>query len=79
AGLQIEAMTHASAAGERFLAVAGKAVSIPEMADILRADLGDAAGNITRRRIPSWLVRILALFNPMAREAAPRLGIRANA
>jgi len=79
ASLQIETMTHAGAAGERFLAVAGKAVPLPQMADILRADLGDAAGNITRRRIPSWLVRILALFNPMAREAAPRLGIRANA
>jgi len=79
ASLQIAAMTHPDAAGERFLAVAGKAMSIPEMADVLRTGLGPAGARITRRRVPSWVVRILALFNPMAREAAPRLGIRSNA
>ncbi|NYT39430.1 aldehyde reductase [Sphingomonas sp. R-74633] len=79
AALQIEAMTHPDAAGERFLAVAGKAMSIPQMADVLRKNLGPAGARITRRRIPSWLVRIMALFNPMAREAAPRLGIQSNA
>lgn len=79
ASLQIAAMTHPDAAGERFLAVAGKAMSIPEMADVLRAGLGPAGARITRRRVPSWVVRIMALFNPMAREAAPRLGIRSNA
>lgn len=79
ASLQIAAMTHPDAAGERFLAVAGKAMSIPEMADVLRTGLGPAGARITRRRVPSWVVRIMALFNPMAREAAPRLGIRSNA
>jgi dihydroflavonol-4-reductase len=79
AWLQIEAMTNPDAAGERFLAVAGPAMSIPQMADVLRANLGPAAAKITSRRIPSWLVRIMALFNPMAREAAPRLGIQSNA
>lgn len=79
ASLQIEAMTHPDAAGERFLAVAGPAMSIPQMADVLRRNLGAAGARITRRRIPSWLVRIMALFNPMAREAAPRLGIQSNA
>lgn len=79
ASLQITAMTDPAAAGERFLAVAGPAMSIPQMAELLRANLGPAAKNITSRRIPSWLVRVMALFNPMAREAAPRLGIQANA
>lgn len=79
AGLQLAAMTHPDAAGERFLAVAGKAMSIPQMADVLRGGLGAAGAGITRRRVPSWLVRIMALFNPMAREAAPRLGIQSNA
>ncbi|MDG2532288.1 aldehyde reductase [Sphingomonas sp. HITSZ_GF] len=79
ASLQVEAMTHPDAAGERFLAVAGKAMSIPQMADVLRQGLGPAGARITRRRVPSWLVRIMALFNPMAREAAPRLGIQSNA
>jgi len=79
AGLQLAAMTHPDAAGERFLAVAGKAMSIPQMADVLRSGLGAAGAGITRRRVPNWLVRIMALFNPMAREAAPRLGIQSNA
>ncbi|MDQ0250450.1 dihydroflavonol-4-reductase [Sphingomonas kyeonggiensis] len=79
ASLQVDAMTHGKAAGERFLAVAGKAMSIPEMADVLRTGLGPAGARITRRRVPSWAVRIMALFNPMAREAAPRLGIRSSA
>lgn len=79
ASLQIDAMTHEKAAGERFLAVAGKAMSIPETAEVLRTGLGPASARITRRRVPSWVVRIMALFNPMAREAAPRLGIRSNA
>lgn len=79
ASLQIKAMTDPAAVGERFLAVAGDALSIADMAGILRAELGDAAAKVPRRRIPSWLVRIMALFNPMAREAAPRLGIRGNA
>ncbi|WP_404333409.1 SDR family oxidoreductase [Sphingomonas sp. MMS12-HWE2-04] len=79
ANLQISAMTDPAAASERFLAIAGPAVSIPQMAEVLRSALGPAAKNVTRRRVPSWVVRILALFNPMAREAAPRLGIKANA
>jgi len=79
ASLQVDAMTHEKAAGERFLAVAGKAMSIPEMAEVLRSGLGPAGTRITRRRVPSWVVHIMALFNPMAREAAPRLGIRSSA
>ncbi len=79
ASLQIEAMTRPDAAGERFLAVAGPAMSVGQMADVLRSSLGDAGARITRRRVPSWLVRLMALFNPMAREAAPRLGIQSNA
>lgn len=79
ASLQLTAMTHPDAAGERFLAVAGKAMSIPQMAEVLRAGLGAAGARITRRRVPSWAVRLMALFNPMAREAAPRLGIQSNA
>ncbi len=79
ASLQVEAMTSPAAAGERFLAVAGKAMSVAQMADVLRNGLGPVGAHITRRRVPSWLVRIMALFNPMAREAAPRLGIQSNA
>ncbi len=79
ASLLIRAMTDPAAAGQRFLAVAGDSISAPQMGAILRARLGKAAHRVPRRALPSWLIRLMAPFNPMAREAAPRLGIHANA
>jgi dihydroflavonol-4-reductase len=75
ASLQIVAMTDPRAAGERLLAVAGGSLSMHEMAVILHDRLGTAVP----RRLPNWLIRTLALFNPMAREAVPRLGIKGEA
>ena len=79
AELHLRAMTDPAAAGERFLAVAGEAMSFHEMAKVLRDRLGPAAARVPRRELPDWLVRLLALFNPLAREAVPRLGIKASA
>ena len=75
ASLQILAMTDPRAGNERFLAVAGEPASLHQMAMMLH----EALGTKVPRRLPSWLVRTLALFNPMAREAVPRLGIRGRA
>jgi len=79
AGLQIKAMTAPEAAGERFLAVAGNALSFHQMAEALRIGLGEQGKKAKLRELPDWLVRLVAIFNPLAREAVPRLGIRANA
>ena len=79
AELQLRAMTDPAAKGERFLAVAGDAMSFHEMALVLRDNLGAAAAKVPTRQLPDWLIRLLALFNPLAREAAPRLGIKASA
>lgn len=79
AGMQIKAMTAPEAKGERFLAVAGDPVSIYDMSVILRQGMGEKAAKAKLRQIPDWLMRIMALFNPLAREAGPRLGIRAAA
>ncbi|MDP5277895.1 aldehyde reductase [Sphingomonas sp. DG1-23] len=79
ATLHLRAMTDPAAAGERFLAVAGEAMSFHEMAMVLRERLGPAAARVPKRQLPDWLVRLLAIFNPLAREAVPRLGIKANA
>ncbi|MDV3457129.1 aldehyde reductase [Sphingomonas sp. HF-S4] len=79
ADLHLRAMTDPAAAGERFLAVAGEAVSFHQMATVLRERLGPAAAKVPRRELPDWLIRLLALFNPLAREAVPRLGIKASA
>ncbi|WP_294045510.1 aldehyde reductase [Sphingomonas sp.] len=79
AGMQVKAMTAPEAAGQRFLAVAGPALSFHEMAEILRQGLGPRGAKAKLRELPDWLVRLVAIVNPLAREAIPRLGIRANA
>jgi dihydroflavonol-4-reductase len=79
AGMQIKAMTAPNAKGERFLAVAGDPVSIHDMSVILQQGMGEKAAKAKLRQVPDWLMRIMALFNPLAREAGPRLGIRAAA
>jgi len=79
AGMQIKAMTAPEAKGERFLAVAGDPVSIYDMSVILQQGMGEKAAKAKLRQVPNWLMRIMALFNPLAREAGPRLGIRAAA
>jgi dihydroflavonol-4-reductase len=79
AGMQIKAMTAPEAKGERFLAVAGDPVSIYDMSVILRQGMGEKAAKAKLRQLPDWLMRVMALFNPLAREAGPRLGIRSAA
>ncbi|WP_213979990.1 aldehyde reductase [Sphingomonas sp. dw_22] len=79
ANLQLRAMTDPRASGERFLAVAGESMSFHEIAMVLRAHLGQAAARVPRHQLPDWVIRLLAVFNPLAREAVPRLGIKASA
>ncbi|MBN8815016.1 MAG: aldehyde reductase [Sphingomonas sp.] len=79
AGMQVKAMTAPEARGERFLAVAGKALSFHDMAEALHTGLGEEGAKAKMRELPDWLVLIVAIFNPLAREAVPRLGIKANA
>jgi len=79
AGMQIKAMTAPQAKGERFLAVAGDPVSIYDMSMILQQGMGEKAAKAKLRQLPDWLIRVMALFNPLAREAAPRVGIRSAA
>jgi dihydroflavonol-4-reductase len=75
AELHLRAMIEPTAAGERFLATAGDALSLHEMAQMLRAGLGPAAWRVPRFEMPDFLVRLVALALPMARAAVPRLGI----
>jgi dihydroflavonol-4-reductase len=73
ADLHVRALTAPGMAGERFIA-SGRFLKMREIADILRAELGDQARKVTTRNMPDWLVRTTALFNPLARAAAGELG-----
>jgi nucleoside-diphosphate-sugar epimerase len=62
ADLHIRAMTDPKAAGQRFIA-AGKYAWFADMAEILRARLGEAAAKVPTRRVPDFVVRLSALFD----------------
>ncbi len=73
ADLHVRALKAPGMAGERFIA-SGRFIKLREMADLLRAELGPQAHRVTTRNLPDWLVRGLALFNPMARAVLGELG-----
>ncbi|NYI07288.1 SDR family oxidoreductase [Allostreptomyces psammosilenae] len=73
ADLHVRAMTHPTAAGERFVATAGL-MTLSEMARTLRDGLGDAARKVPTRTIPDWIVRIAAAFDDNVRLSLSMLG-----
>ena len=79
ADLHLRAMTNPNANGQRFLALAGDVLSFHEMALMLKNKMGDEAKNVTTKVLPNWIVRIAALFNPLAKNIAPQLGRIKNA
>jgi nucleoside-diphosphate-sugar epimerase len=74
ADLHIRAMTNPAAKGQRFLALSGGVVSLPEIARLFKAELGDVAKPVSTKRLPDWVVRIAALFSPVAKSIVPLLG-----
>ncbi|GHE97366.1 NAD-dependent epimerase/dehydratase family protein [Streptomyces fumanus] len=78
ADLHVRAMTHTSAAGERFIATAGL-MTLSEMARTLRNGLGDAARKVPTRTVPDWIVRIAAVFDDDVRLSLSMLGIPRDA
>jgi nucleoside-diphosphate-sugar epimerase len=79
ADLHLRAMTHPAARGERFLAVAGDFMTIPEIASLLKERMGDAARRVPTRVLPDWIVRLVSLFDPSVALIVPELGKFKNA
>lgn len=73
ADLHIRAMTSQRAAGERFLGV-GEFLWMAEISQTLRSQLGAAASEVPTRRMPDFLFRLFALFDPSLQAMTPRLG-----
>lgn len=74
ADLHLLAMTHPKANGERFLATTGNALSMLDIAQILKKNLGEVAAKVPTKEMPNWIVRIAAKFNPSLRMLATLLG-----
>lgn len=73
ADLHIRAMTAPEAASQRFIA-AGDFAWMADLAALLRARLGEAAGKVPTRRVPSLVIRLAALFDRDLASIVPRLG-----
>lgn len=78
ADLHLRAMTHPAAKGERFLAVAGEAMGMPDIAKVLKARMGEAAAKVPTRTLPNFVVRLASLRDPSLRAIAPQLGKKRN-
>ena len=73
AQLHVLAMTTPAAAGQRFIG-AGDFFWIKDIARILRNGLGEKARSVPSLDFPDFLVRVLAVFNPVARSRLCDLG-----
>ncbi|MBS0247406.1 MAG: aldehyde reductase [Proteobacteria bacterium] len=74
ADLHVRAMANPKAMGQRFIAIAGDCISLRDVATILRQRLGDAAQQAPKRQVPSFMVRLAALWSDKARQILPELG-----
>lgn len=74
ADLHLRAMTAPEARGERFIAAAGEALSLLDIANVLRRELGPKARRVPRLQAPDWVVRLAATRLPLLRAVAPMLG-----
>jgi dihydroflavonol-4-reductase len=75
ADLHLLAMTHPKARGERFLATTGNALSMLEVANVLKRRLGNAARRVPEKEIPNWVLRISAWRNQSLKMLVTLLGV----
>ena len=73
ADLHIRAMTEPAAAGERFIA-AGAWAWMAEIAQLLKARLGDDARKVPTNKVPDFVVRLMGLFDRDVAGVASALG-----
>jgi nucleoside-diphosphate-sugar epimerase len=73
--LHLRAMTDPQAAGQRFIA-SNQFAWMGDIAALLRSKLGQQAERVPTRRVPDFLVRLIALFDKELGSVVPGLGAR---
>ena len=73
ADLHVRALTEPGLDGERFIA-SGPFLKMIDVARILKQALPLQARRVPTRRLPDWLVRLSARFNPIIRQVIGELG-----
>lgn len=74
ADLHVRAMTHPKAAGERFLATSGEAVSYRQLSEIIAEHFGSRVSGLPIQELTDDQVREAARTVPALRDAVSRLG-----
>jgi dihydroflavonol-4-reductase len=69
----VKAMEIPEAAGQRFLASEGF-MWFTEAADVLRQEFPAYDAKIPKRKVPDWLLKIMAAFQPIYRQTVTELG-----
>ncbi len=69
----VKAMEIPEAAGQRFLATEGF-MWFAEAADILRREFPAYDARIPKRNVPDWLLKVMAVFQPIYRQTVTELG-----
>jgi len=77
ADLHLKAMLAPEAAGQRFIA-ANEFRWMGEIAEVLRARLGDKAAKVPTRKVPDFVLRLVSLFDKDLKEVTPSLGLKRN-
>ena len=75
AAAHLAAMTSPQAAGNRYLCTT-EFRWVAEIAQALNQTVGQRGYRVSTRRLPDWLLRCVAVFDPAVRRMAPRLGER---
>lgn len=73
ADLHVKCLTAPDMANERFIA-AGPFLMMTDVAAILKDGLGPQARKVPTRKLPDFLVRLSALFDPVVRQIVGELG-----
>ena len=73
AELHVRAMIAPAAAGQRYIC-AGSFIWFSDIAKVLRMQMPAASKRVPRRKLPDWLVRLSARFDPALRERIYELG-----
>ena len=78
ADMHVRLLTEPGMNGERFIA-SGPFIWMEDIAAILRANLNEDAKKVPTRKLPAWLVRIVASFDPVLNQVKAEIGnVREN-
>lgn len=75
ADMHVRCLTAPNMAGERFIC-SGPFLMMDQVAAILREGLGPQARKVPKLKLPNWLVRIAARFDPVISQVIGELGKR---